>query len=572
MCAIAGIAEPNPELIGEMKHALSHRGPDGTGTFTDATVSLGHNRLSIIDLSPAGNQPMAAGPLQLVFNGEIYNFKELRSQLESEGESFASHSDTEVILRGYIRHGTAFFSRLRGMWAFALYDAPAHKLILVRDPFGIKPLYYYKKGKKFAFASELRGLMPVARLWGAQDDIAAHCLYFFYGYMPAPYTPFAEVRKVNPGEVMVYDLADRTLSAEAPVRPFETEPAPVYANLADALDDSIAAHFVADVPVGIFYSGGIDSTLLLARARRLGFDPKAFFMRIPNRLDNDYALRAAEIIGVAPTVIDFDEDSAINMFEQSMENLDEPFADSSYVPTSMLSREVSKSHKVVLSGEGGDELFGGYHRHKHLLFLRQGMKLMPTRLFSNRLRRAIEAKINRDPIAAYLEFVRIDDGLLSRLDARAALEHNLARAADELPFTLDQVQYLPDDLLVKIDRSMMHYGLEGRVPFLDRKLFSYVRTIPASERQGDSGKEMLKRLLREYLPIELVDRPKQGFSFPLHLLRNLPQHYITEAAAAAEANPHLVPFTKGQLRTLQKHPQLMYALLVWAQWRKRNEL
>jgi asparagine synthase (glutamine-hydrolysing) len=579
MCAILGLNLPDKELIEQMNAAASHRGPDDTGIFIDASVALGHNRLAILDLSALGHQPMEAAGLQIVFNGEIYNFKELRAELEAAGEEFRSSTDTEVVLRGYAREGREFFKKLRGMWALALYDAKAGTVVLSRDPFGIKPLYYYEHAGRFAFASELRALLPVLARFGASDNALAHRLYFSLGYMPAPHSPFAEVKKVLPGEVLSYDLAAKALTRTGMVAPYDDAPLA----LEESLEDTVRAHFVSDVPVGLFYSGGTDSTLLLATARKLGFDPAAFFLRIPNRLDNEYALAAAQELGVTPVIIEFGEQEAFAALMRSLTSLDEPFADSSYIPTEYLSSQVAKTHKVVLSGEGGDEFFGGYHRHGHLLGLRGGVRLVPSalvRLLPARLRRAVESKINRDPYAAYVEFVRVDEGLVSREEAVEFMRARVSGRHDDPGLSLDQEVYLPDDLLFKIDRAGMRYGLEGRVPFLDKRFFASARAIPAKERHGGKGgKAALKNILRRYLPERLVERPKQGFSMPLAMASKIPDAIFAEAVTEAQKYPALVPLPPKLVARLaaaqpvrdefrRRHPQLTYALLMWGGWRK----
>jgi asparagine synthase (glutamine-hydrolysing) len=466
------------------------------------------------------------------------------------------------------------------MWAFALYDAAAGTLVLARDPFGIKPLYYYEREGRFAFASELRALRPVLSRYGDTDNKMAHRLYFTLGYIPAPHSPFEEVKKVLPGEVLSYNLAGKVLSRVVTIKPYED----MQQTLQEALEDTVRAHFVSDVPVGLFYSGGIDSTLLLATAKKLGFNPVAFFLRIPNRLDNEYALAAAKELGVTPVVIEFDEAQAQEALNRARQTLDEPFADSSYIPTEYLCGQVAKTHKVVLSGEGGDEFFGGYHRHNHLLGLRQGMRLVPAswvRLLPSRLRRAVESKINRDPYAAYVEFVRLDEGLVSREEAVAFLRGRVAGQHDNLGLSLDQEVYLPDDLLFKIDRAGMRHGLEGRVPFLDRRFFAAARALSAGERHGGgaTGKALLKDLLGASLSRALVDRPKQGFSMPLKLAAGLSDEVFAKAAAEAQKHPELVPLPPALVLSLaqssstrskfrKEHPQLAYVLFMWAGWRE----
>lgn len=575
MCGIAGTTTKG--VIEEMNRCQAHRGPDDVGVFEDAHVSLGHKRLAIQDLSPRGHQPMAVGDVEIVFNGEIYNFKELRRELEAKGCQFTSGSDTEVIAAGYAKEGADFLYKLRGMWALALYHGKTHELVLSRDPFGIKPLYIFEKEvngtKEIAFSSELRALAPMLKKYGYVEDIFAHHLYFLLGYIPAPHTPFLEVQKMLPGEVRVYDLESKSRENKDPILPYAAEVAYEGATAQErvekALEDSIRAHYVADVPVCLFFSGGIDSTLLLAKSRELGFNPEPFFLHIPNRLDNEYAKAIAKELGVKLTNVDFGEADALTSMRKMLETIDEPFADTSYVPTEFLSGAVAKTHKVVLSGEGGDEFFGGYHRHKHLQHLRSNLHIVPkvvVNRFPKRIQRGIESKINRDPVASYMQFVRVDENLAPPYEALTFIHKRISIAAeDTVALQYDQALYLPDDLLFKIDRAGMQHGLEGRVPFLDRYFFNTVRQIPIEERMGKSatGKEMLKNMLRKHLPEDLVERPKQGFSFPLKMVEGLEPELYENAVAYAKAHAELVPLDPD--RAMQ-YPQTKYALLVWTQW------
>ncbi len=578
MCGIAGTTTKG--LIEEMGRCQAHRGPDDSGVFEDAYVSLGHKRLAIQDLSPRGHQPMVVGDVEIVFNGEIYNFKELRKELEAKGCQFVSGSDTEVIAAGYAKEGADFLYKLRGMWALALYNTKTQELVLSRDPFGIKPLYVFEKEvggtKEIAFSSELRALAPVLKKYGHSENAFAHHLYFLLGYIPAPLTPFKEVHKLRPGALRVYDLQTRVSKNKEPILSYaedvEYEGATAEERVEKALEDSIRAHYIADVPACLFFSGGIDSTLLLAKSRELGFSPEPFFLHIPNRLDNEYAQAIAKELGVTLTNVDFTETDALASMRRMLETIDEPFADTSYVPTEFLSGAVAKTHKVVLSGEGGDEFFGGYHRHKHLPQKSDGYRFISKQLvqqFPTRIRRGVESTLNRDLFAAYLEFVRIDEGLLPLEKVQgidAFLKQDvLARVKDNFALSIDQVMYLPDDLLFKIDRAGMQHGLEGRVPFLDRHFFNTVRQIPIEERMGGSatGKEMLKKMLRKHLPENLVERPKQGFSFPLRMIDSLEPELYENTLAYAKAHAELVPLDPNKA---MRYPQTKYALLVWVNW------
>lgn len=576
MCGITGTTLAGV-AIEDMNVCQAHRGPDDRGTFADEHISLGHLRLAIQDLSPRGHQPMRVGDVEIIFNGEIFNFKELRKELEARGRQFVSGSDTEVIAAGYAQDGTDFLYKLRGMWALALYNTKTHELVLSRDPFGIKPLYVFEKevsGKKeIAFSSELRALRPVLEKYGHTENTFAHHLYFLLGYIPAPHTPFAEVHKMLPGEVCVYDLKNKTKENKEPILPYTSEVkyegATAQERVEKALEDSIRAHYIADVPVCLFFSGGIDSTLLLSKSRELGYNPEPFFLHIPNRLDNEYAQAIAKELGVSLTNVEFGEREALASMYKALGTLDEPFADTSYVPTEFLSGAVAKTHKVVLSGEGGDEFFGGYHRHKYLKGLRPRrgfISQVVVSRFPKRVQRGISSKINRDATESYVNFVKVNERLVPSLETLRFIDEKVeVKTEEDLALRYDQALYLPDDLLFKIDRAGMQHGLEGRVPFLDRYFFNTVRQIPIEERMGKSatGKEMLKNMLRKHLPENLIERPKQGFSFPLKMIESLEPELFENARAYAKTRPELVPLNVDKAL---EHPQTKYALLVWAQW------
>ncbi len=549
MCGICGIASArgaaDPDRLAAMSVTLVHRGPDSAGEYVDGPVALAARRLSIIDLE-TGDQPIGNedGTLHVVQNGEIYNYRELRRGLERAGHRFRTSGDTEVILHLYEEHGEAFAERLRGMFAVAIWDARIRRLVLARDRFGIKPLYYRATGDGLEFASELRALPR------GEIDLDALEAFLAFNSIPAPLTIFRETRKLPPGHLLVWEESGGTVD----VRRF-ARPAPVAASeqrgedeaelaeeLRARLRDSVRAHLVSDVPVGVLLSGGVDSSLLAALAAAetgdavqtfsIGFEERSFDELADARLVAErYATRHRELV-LRP-------DAAL-LLPALAEAFDEPFADSSALPTYLVSRLAAADVKVALSGEGGDELFGGYYTYAaDLLAARVGglarlARPLVERLPTSTAKASLDYRAKRFVRAAHLPPLERHHGWkeIFSADARAELTGrraafdpvDLLRAryaetegADGLARLqdVDLGVYLVDDLLVKTDRASMAHSLEARVPYLDTVVSDLALALPTRLKvHGLRKKVLLRKAAEPLLPKRIVEGKKRGFSIP----------------------------------------------------------
>jgi asparagine synthase (glutamine-hydrolysing) len=552
MCGIAGVVDLEPSgrpfepLARAMADTLAHRGPDDAGVWRsdNGSVALSHRRLSIIDLSPLGHNPMPwdGGRLWITFNGEIYNFLELREELELAGCRFRSHSDTEVILAAYDRWGIDCVQRLVGMFAFAIWDSPKQRLWLVRDRLGKKPLYYSDANGTLRFASELKAIVADERVPRHVDAVAVG-MYLRYGYIPSPHSIYSAVRKLPPahyllcesGRVSIHRYWDPLEHALA-IRP-RTD-ADAEAELESRLAVAVRQRMIADVPLGAFLSGGIDSSLVVALMQEQSATPvKTFTIRFENAQFNeaDHAAAVARHLGTEHHEQTCGASQMLDVVDCLSDMFDEPFADSSAVPTYLVSKIARERVTVALSGDGGDELFFGYPRYRfHSLAspalalprpLRYAMAFGADRLPTRRLRRiaGVLRGDERDRYARFISWWRPeeilaltghapDEGLLYA-DAFARSE-SLGR--DDRPGLLDLVSYLPEDILTKVDRASMAVSLEVRAPLLDHRVVELALGLPASlKRRRGSMKWILRRLLYKRVPRALIDRPKMGFGVPL---------------------------------------------------------
>lgn len=553
MCGIVGqlgeAGSITAAAVVAARDTLVHRGPDDAGVYVsgDGSVGLGHRRLSIIDLSAAARQPMAnrSGRVRLIFNGEIYNFRGLRAELECRGHAFASASDSEVILHAYEEWGASCVARLEGMFAFAVWDERRRALLLARDRLGIKPLYYWHDGPRLSFASELRAVMADRRVPRGLDETAIYD-FFTYQYVPTPKSIFAAVRKLAPGHYAWFE--DGRLRLE---EYWDVDPAPLRLSAAEAragllehLQRAVREHLVADVPVGVMLSGGVDSSAVAAFASQetaphlrtftIGFDVAA-------HSEAAHARAVATTLGTDHHELVVTEPMALALVPRVIDLYDEPYADGSAIPTLLVSELARRTVKVALSGEGGDEVFAGYHAYAHWLRYQGGTgarspvvrgacgllgRLLPR---GARGQRRL-AMMGADPLRCYAQLM----GAFLVEEKRALLAPRFLarfRDYDELwqfrrywrpdldPLlrmqVLDLKTYLPDDLLTKFDRATMAVSLEGRVPLLDHALLEFVLGLPAEVRNPRRQlKHLLKAAIADRLPGEVVRRPKRGFSVP----------------------------------------------------------
>jgi len=560
MCGIAGLLIPGgaPEAAlaagaAAMTAALAHRGPDGEGLWVDAAsgIALGHRRLAIIDLSETGRQPMhdASGRYVLSYNGEIYNHAELRAGLEARGARFRGSSDTEVLLALIARDGLdAALAAANGMFALALWDRATHRLALARDRFGQKPLAYGWCGGRFLFGSELRAL-EASPGFDSPVDRAAIAAMLPLAAIPAPLTARAGIRKLPPGTILTLggDAAPGTMpdpvpwwSARATVlgaAPFRGSAGEAEEALAALIADAVRLCRVADVPLGAFISGGIDSTAVVAEMRDGGEAPKTFTIGVEDKSfdESRHAAAVARHLGTHHTTLVATEREALAIVPELGRLYDEPFADSSAVPTVLVSRLARRHVTVTLSGDGGDELFGGYTRYAWLERLASVQRAAPPPLRRTaaalgrgvrriapgfRAARALSllaspdtASLYRSLLATGAEPAALLPGVTPAMPTQTWEPRLSLRRAAMLD---DMCAYLPDDILAKVDRASMSVGLEARVPLLDHRILAFAAALPeALLADARGGKALLRRVVERAVPRALIERPKMGFGVPL---------------------------------------------------------
>jgi asparagine synthase (glutamine-hydrolysing) len=559
MCGICGQFNldhkpVDPTSIEAMNSAIGHRGPDSAGVHVDGPIGLGHRRLSIIDLSAAGRQPMYNddGSMCIVFNGEIYNFEELEKELACPGVRFRSRSDTEVLLRLYERHGAACLEKLRGMFAFAVWDSRRGELFLARDRIGIKPLYYYQDDDTFLFASEMKAILQSGDV-PRELNHNGLLTYFTFGHSVAPDTILLGVKKLLPGHFMVRTATESRITKYWDIDGIEqrrgVDEEEATTEVRRLLEDAVRSHMVSDVPVGAFLSGGIDSSAAVAFMTRhssapiktfaVGFDVGGYY----NELDD--ARRIAHRFETNHHEMIVRELDLVELLNRLVRQYDEPFADAANLPTLIISEFARQHVKVVLSGEGGDEVFGGYRRYyaelvsryyrviPALLRDRVIRKLVrPTPRF-RRLHKAVETMGITEPDVRYGHWLctftseakaeLFSTSVQEQLDGFDHFWHyrdyyNRNPRWDTLNRILytDLKTWLPDTYLEKLDKATMAVSLEGRVPFLDHHLVEYAFSLHGELKlRGRTTKWILKEALKGVLPDSTLYKPKHGFAVPL---------------------------------------------------------
>jgi asparagine synthase (glutamine-hydrolysing) len=621
MCGIVGLASKqeavSAQILTAMIDRLRHRGPDDRGQWSspDNRVGLGHTRLAIIDLSSAGHQPIqdGSGKLWLTFNGEIYNFQELRQELEQHGHRFHSNTDSEVVLHAYRQWGDDCVQRFNGMFAFGLYDVERHRIFLARDRVGKKPLYYHHGDSQFAFASEAKALLPLRNTNWPLDPQAVN-FYFTFGYVPGEMCIFKDVHKLLPGNTLIYDL----WSGECAVRPYWAPPLPdspsvgaaehrsetLLAELETLLEDSVRLRLIADVPLGVLLSGGVDSSLVTALAARVSSRRvKTFTVTFPGAGHYDegpYARLVADHFGTEHHELAMPSPD-LDILRTVAWHLDEPLADPSIVPSFLVSRLTREHVTVALGGDGGDELFGGYAWYRRGLRVNRLLARMPgavRRMAASlagtlpvgrkgrNLVRALADDLCHYMISGYSDF----DTALRRRLFPAAVRRELGdrlSAPEEykrslwLPHAdavlsmsvLDFRTFLQDDILFKVDRASMAYALEVRAPWLDHRIVEFALTrVPSALKVTIQGNRFLQRkLAKRLLPPSLDLDRKQGFVFPIHawmagewgdVVLKLTRRY----AVREWINPDLVRgLLNGQRRGLSNGNRL-FSCLMFGLW------
>lgn len=579
MCGFVGFICNAPgvglEVVRKMADTIRHRGPDDGGTWIDESegLALAHSRLAIVDRSPEGHQPMvsADGRYVLVFNGEIYNHLDIRLELKQSGVDIAwrGHSDTETLLAAFSYWGVGeTLSRTNGMFALALWDRENRCLYLARDRMGEKPLYYGKNAGVFLFGSELKALEAYPG-WQAKINRSALALFMRFGYVPAPWSIYENINKIEPAHYVVINENGRNVSkpicywdlssiAEATVGSAENDTEKLVDELESLLKDAVKVRMAADVPLGAFLSGGNDSTAIVALMQAQSDKPVKTFsigFHEPGFNEAEHAKAVASYLGTDHTELYVTAEQAMAVIPNLPLIYDEPFADSSQIPTFLVSQLAREHVTVSLSGDGGDELFFGYERYFHALTVWSELSRIPYPLrrfggfilnrlprgwleklatallrgrkvkdLSERLPRWVDLASRKDGVEFYRELVSIWKNP-NQVVLNVAEPDTIMSRSDELPklpslaeqmMYLDMVTYLPGDILTKVDRASMAVSLEARVPMLDHRLVEFALRVPmASKYQAGKGKWLLKKMLDRYVPRSMMERPKMGFSVPI---------------------------------------------------------
>ena len=623
MCGIAGIfyADPNREVqvnaLRAQADQIAHRGPDGVGIWRRNNIGLAHRRLSIIDLE-GGDQPIANedGSVQVVFNGEIYNFQDLRAKLISRGHRFATESDTEVLVHLYEEYGEHLVDHLRGMFAFAIWDQRKRKLLLARDRVGLKPLYVYRDREKLLFGSELKAILAHHDV-DRSIDLAALEDYFCYGIIPGERSIFRFVSKLPPAHVLVVSGDDLYTEPrrywQIDFRPDYSKSVSEWKETVEAkIEETVRTHEVSDVPVGAFLSGGVDSSVMVGLLSRYGNRPLHTFsigFDESEYSELPYARQVAKRFG-CEHIEEIVRPEAAASLDDLVKYYDEPFADSSAIPTMHVSRLASQYVKVVVSGDGGDEAFGGYSRYAHDLMESRVRSVLPSFVRSTMLPglagcwpksdwlpRVLRAKntlhnLSLTPAEAYantLSLARLpirrrilSDDVVRRLEGYRPERHVLghypsSHNSDALANMLraDIGMMLPDDFLTKVDRASMSCGLEVRPPLVDHELLELTARMPSSLKiRGSETKWIFKDIYRDRLPRDITKRSKRGFEIPIDSWLRGPLRDVFEDtvfSSNSQAGDYLdrkevKRLYRDHRSHISRHGNTLWAILVFAKW------
>jgi asparagine synthase (glutamine-hydrolysing) len=609
MCGILGAVGPGAARLDEPRcraalACIAHRGPDAAGLWRGPGVVLGHRRLAIIDLDPRANQPMRRDRLTIVLNGEIYNFRDLRRDLERRGHVFTTTSDTEVLLAGILEHGIAFLDQVEGMFAFALWDERDHSLLLARDRFGEKPLFILNEHDRILFASEIAALEAMAEKPPEEDETAIG-LYFRFSYIPAPFAPFVGASQLEPGTWLKIDsslgMQVYRYYALPEARESKTDYASAAEQLRERLTRSVTERLAAaDVPVATLLSGGIDSSIVTILAERTyGRPVRAYSLAFPEDPSFDesvYArIVAARLPRVEHRVVPARIGDLLDFSERMLHRLSEPLADASLVPTAYLLSHVEE--KVVLAGDGADEIFAGYGAYPAIALsarlpraLKHVFRALPApsnpHAIANPILRQLalfRAKLDLDPLAEYLNWrTYADPGDLERLKLDLSGERKLAgRLTVAASGRLRDVQCvdiafnLPNDMLRKVDIATMLFGIEGRLPYLDSKLVRFALELPDDFRvKGRVRKRILRDAFAQDLPPEVLKRGKMGFLMPIRSwFKAGPLHELLLELVAHQTrfDPHPIHEALAEHAAGRADRSvLLWSLLVYLRWREQR--
>ncbi len=546
MCGINGFTFQNPDLLRKMHGTTRHRGPDDEGFLDTPEISLAHNRLSIIDLSEAGRQPMCTpdGRYTIVFNGEIFNYRELRSELKALGESFKTETDTEVLLQAYAKWGRGALRKLNGIFAFAIWDRDTEELVLVRDAIGVKPLYYYFDGKRLIFSSEIKAILQAGMK--RELDIESMNAYFRLLYVPGPRTMFKEITKLMPGTMATYQPGEMNIEQWWTLR--EGDPIRSYDEAVHGVRErtlaSVKRQLISDRPLGVFLSGGIDSSSILGMMRELGVkDIKTFTIGYETSVDPEkynadakLAERTATYFGTDHHQFTLSAQDYIHTMDAIVRHMDEPIANHIQPSTYLIAKYAKPSITVALGGDGGDELFGGYPRYWYARTLERVAWLSPIARFlqSHRLtdlptyRPLFEKLTAKSGLERHLAFIAQKEAMVGRFlqkgvnDAgavqRALQSHFSAAWTDSVNelMAADLETWIPDESLMRTDKLTMAHALEERVPLLDIDLVEYAFRVPSEYKLGSKqqGKRVFIDAMRPYLPPHILNEEKRAWMSP----------------------------------------------------------
>jgi asparagine synthase (glutamine-hydrolysing) len=569
MCGISGFIDysktSDRSILEKMNRMLAHRGPDGEGygiyETDNAKVGLGHRRLSIIDLTEGGSQPKTFQNLHITFNGEVYNFEEIKKELETKGHFFESHSDTEVILHAYKEWGSEALQKFIGMYAFVIYDEEKQKIFACRDRAGVKPFFYYQKDGLFLFGSELKAIVQHPQ-FVKEINLDAAAAFMQFGYVPTPHCIFKNTHKLKPGHFLEFDIKQNAYQTKQYWNVYDAYNKPTLKiSLEEAkeetekiLTSAFNYRMVSDVPVGVFLSGGYDSTCVTALLQKDKTEKiKTFTIGVPDAGLNEapYAKEIANHIGTDHTEYYCTEKEALEIVPELPFYYDEPFADSSAIPTTLVSKVAREKVTVALSADAGDEIFAGYNRYDYIMrygkklnsipgFLRKSMAgimnvipadsipvLNKKYLFHSRYEKlkmllknpsdhniliSLTSQMNENDIAnlfknSIIKLPTAFDSKELKAESHSTLAYMMA---------IDYQTYLLDDILQKVDRASMTVSLEGREPFLDQRVIEWAAQLPMEYKYNNGNKKfIIKEIVHKYIPKEMLDRPKMGFGIPI---------------------------------------------------------
>lgn len=631
MCGFTGfvdhLSSSDQETLERMTNTLHHRGPDGGSTelvnISQTQIGLGHRRLAIIDLTENGKQPKQFDHFWITYNGEIYNFQEIKKELELLGHAFDSHSDTEMILHAYAQWGEKCLDKFIGMFAFVIVDTKNDQLFAARDRAGVKPFFYYQKNDLLLFASELKAFHEHPR-FEKKIDLSAVAAYMQYGNVPSPHCIFKNTKKLKPGHFLKYNLQTKELEIQKYWNVYDHYNKPkldlsfseALSKTEEILTSAFNYRLVSDVPVGVFLSGGYDSVSVTAllqkdRAEKL----KTYTIAVPDIGLNEapYAKDIAKYVGTDHTEINCTQKDAVDLIEGLPFFYDEPFGDSSAIPTTLVSLMARKHVTVALSADGGDEIFAGYNRYDYLMrhgkriasmpgFMRKSvagaMDLIPAQSipilknkynFHNRYEKL--KGILRDPspekimqsLSVQFESEKLNELMLNEFNVlETAFDSKDLKPEYHTPLSymmaIDYSTYMLDDILQKVDRATMTASLEGREPFMDQRIIEFAAQLPDDYKYHNGIKKyILRELVHKYVPKELMDRPKMGFAIPIADwlrtdLKDLLEEYISEVRIKSEGifKWEYVSVLKTQFLNGKKEYDLkIWYLLMFEMWMEK---